>query len=127
MTVEGNYQATMKPEGSDYGGRAELELRGGRFELQMVRTYPYSIEDGQTLVGGYSVFDDRVEFVAEELREYTFETVKQERRVLRRMPFSGFFGAADDSLGVRPIAISLRIRGVWPVELRLTPGYSPRV
>ena len=92
-----------------------------RFELRMVRSYPYSIEDGQTLSGTYVARGEDIAFASEEFVSYTEETVKQETRESRRMEFSGRFGEPREPAGPRPLVIVLRLLGVWTLELQLWP------
>jgi hypothetical protein len=121
MSVDGVYSGTIEAGKQDYGGSARLVLGNGRFELQMTRSYPYSIEDGQTLSGTYAADGEDIAFTSEEFISYTEETVRQEHRESRTMHFTARFGQAREPSGPRPIVITLRLLGVWPLELHVWP------
>lgn len=121
MTIARVYEGTIEASRNDYGGTARLVLEGDRFDLQMVRSYPYSIEDGQRLSGTYSVNGDDIAFVSGEFISYTEETERLEHRDVRRMEFTGRFGEASEPSGPRTLVIALRLLGVWPLELHLRP------
>lgn len=125
MIVDGVYNGSIEPEKNDYGGSAKLVLGDGRFELQMVRSYPYSIEDGQTLSGTYAASGQDILFTSEEFSSYTEETTRQEHHEARKMQFIGRLGEAREPSGPRPIVITLRQLGVWPLQLILWPATAP--
>jgi hypothetical protein len=115
-----HYTCDLEPD-HDNGGIATLVLDDARFKLQMIRYAPYSIEDGQTLVGTFTVEGDRLAFTTEEFMSYTCETVRQERRERIKMNFSGQLGEPQGLPEVRTMLIDLRLRRAWTLSLLLRP------
>jgi hypothetical protein len=104
MTLEGSFSGEMEYDADRgfTGGACVLKLAGGAFELGIQLGYIYSIDEGHTLRGTYSVGDDGVTLDAREHYSYTWETVKQEttRAVSRRLAatFAGPEGHRCDVL-----------------------------
>jgi hypothetical protein len=91
----------------------------------MTRSYPYSIEDGPTLSGTYTANGENIDFASERFSSWTEETTRQEHHESRGMRFTGSFGESRAPSGARPIVITLRLLGVWPLQLNLWPSTSP--
>jgi len=98
------------------GGVCMLRLAAGAFELQIVRYYIYSIENGDTLRGSYTVADDRIVLDAREHYSYSWETIKQETtKPVSRKLVAKFAGPELNRTGV----LDMRIDIDWPFQVLL--------